>query len=277
MSTWIIGAISLLAGFALGVISGIFYQARSWLPRVERLSSEKDRALERLEDSQLRYVDLLRRELANHLISGGVEDFKAVFYELWDWEREMHKASKEVWQRELNMITVTYPVFEDFDIFNTRHTISYEQTDLNREDLLSHYKAMTKFLILRNSKVGEKEDPSTVRYLMDAKEVKAFESDISWRADRGLRQHLDRAICRMAISQYASQREDYLILYEDPDYIIRRVPELERYTPEIKKGVILKETGECGVISTFNTDDNKRITSYYRSNAAFTEEIPLNA
>ena len=66
-------------------------------------------------DADTRYIEVLRRELANIIISENLNKMVALYRKCWTFEQEILKADAAKVQAEFEVIIKRYPLYEHFD------------------------------------------------------------------------------------------------------------------------------------------------------------------
>jgi hypothetical protein len=106
----------LYLGYALGT--------RSTAKKAESVLGWRTQESERLRlDAENRYIETLRRELANIVVSNSPNRMLALYRKAWTFEQEMAKADVARVQAELDVLTQRYPLYGDFDLLGVRHCI----------------------------------------------------------------------------------------------------------------------------------------------------------
>ncbi len=93
------------------------------------------------------YLQILRRELANHLIREDADRFLKLYESAREAEMEIGAMDKEAQEVSLQQIVQKFPNFQEFDIIQTREHVIYEDA-LNWhqiEDIETHYLNIVKY------------------------------------------------------------------------------------------------------------------------------------
>jgi hypothetical protein len=248
---------------------GVFLGRRSQRPALNSLASTAGRKASAANDANDRYLEVLRRELANVIARDNPDKMIALYRKAKAQDREMLKADKPRVQAELTALTHKYPVYEDFDKVGTKHYVPYSGKPLWGEEgeLSDVYLDISKFLIVTRIQVGHSQ-----RTLFPDDDDKSFQRCMQELKDRSFKTALEHAIdsyylaCRVA-EQSGAQIHDY----EDQKIGVFRLPS----HADVRYGVHLKRTDEYGVYSFFVHDDGKVSSQYTRSNASFGTEAAL--
>jgi hypothetical protein len=235
--------------------------------------------------AQRRYIETLRRELANIIMDSNLEAFDKAFEWMHNWEQELLRSNRDRRRAEYDVLLKKFPTIEAFDEIGTRHFVRYsDEPSWRADEFVERYKELSKFLVLdfiyaqrgRLAKRGRLYDETEVGGLYDEKEVEVFQRCMRDAKDLRLQNAIKEAMKRRYISRMDRQ-EMSNEAYSDEDYQVipfLGVPNRD-FTPEIQYGVICKKLQEYGVYSFFVGDD-KTYYSYYRSNEGFTKNQPLS-
>src|SRR3974390_1720824 len=202
-SVFIIAAGALAVGAYLGRQSQGF--------ALSSLASTAGRRASAANDANDRYLEVLRRELANVIDRDNPDKMMALYRKAKAQNREMLKADKARVQAELTAITHKYPVYEDFDKIGTKHYVPSSGKPLfGEEDALSDaYLDISKFMLLTRIDDGRSQWP-----LFPDDDDKSFQRCMQELKDRTFKAALESAVdsyylaCRVA-EQSGSQIHDY--------------------------------------------------------------------
>lgn len=260
-------SVFIIAAVALAV--GVYLGRQSQKPALSSLASTAGRKASAANDANDRYLEVLRRELANVIARDNPDKMIALYRKAKAQDREMLKADKARVQAELTALTHKYPVYEDFDKIATKHYVPYSGEPLWGEEgeLSDAYLDISKFLIVTRIEDGRSQRP-----LFPDDDDKSFQRCMQELKDRTFKSALEQAVdsyylaCRVA-EQSGSQIHDY----EDQKIGVFRLPSYA----DVRYGIHLKRTDEYGVYSFFVHDDGKVSSRYSRSDASFEKETGL--
>lgn len=266
-------------------LSATFFLCRQ--ERIVRLfgrkaySPEPDRKdlTRKLREAETRYLEVLRRELANLIMEANPDLMVRAYDRARIWEHET-AGNPERLQADEQALVAKVPVFEDFDRIGTRHFVPYADRHdaLTDDDLVEAYLELSRTLVfLRNR---QQPDVGRRRLLHDERDYKVLLDTVRRAKDRHFRGRMDEAMQRAhAYRQgfgaskgdiFAGMRETY----SDEEFEVFALP--YGPTPENETGIVLKKTDEYGVLATFHHDDGRIIESRYRTDRQFAARIPLN-
>jgi hypothetical protein len=237
--------------------------------RAEREKFENVRMESRVRTIRKFYLETLQRELANIILNEDLETFEKTFYWMRNWESEISRSDSEWRIAEYDLLLKTFPNLEDFDLVGTKHFVRYDDRPLGEiEESADRYKEISKFLVLDRS-----QDPFASRDLQYGdRETEIFRKRIQQYKDKRLRDDLN-----IAMTCFHKRRDDQADFYEDNEYRVTplwRQPHRD-FSPDNQYGIFCKKLNEYGVYTFFAADDDKTYHSYYRSDAAFSNQGAL--
>src|SRR5579872_846565 len=190
---------------------GVYLGRRSKQAALGRLANTANRNASATNDANDRYLEVLRRELANILSRDSPEKMTALYDKAKVKVREMQKADKARIQAELAILTDKYPVYEDFDKIETKHFVPYS-ADLNQEDALSEtYFDISKFMALTRIQNKVTHFP-----VFSDEDDKIFQRCMNELRDRAFKASLENAIDRYYLARQVAEASGSEIRdYED--------------------------------------------------------------
>ncbi|MHC2521691.1 hypothetical protein [Bradyrhizobium diazoefficiens] len=124
-----------LASAMVCLYAGYQFGATSVGKKAQTLFVRKNEESERWRlDAEGRFIDTLRRELANIVVKQNPRRMIALYRKAWAFEREMHMAEQSRVQAELDALTERYRLYDDFDLLGTRHFVPYADAIDHLED-----------------------------------------------------------------------------------------------------------------------------------------------
>ena len=87
---------------------------------------EKAQLASKLLEAEERYLDSLRREIANLIVAVDPDLMTRCYDNAWNFEREIADNVIRAEAEEAALVA-KFPQFSDFDLRDTRHTITYDQ------------------------------------------------------------------------------------------------------------------------------------------------------
>ncbi len=261
--------VSVILTSVVALAAGIFIGRRSQRPALSALASTAGRRASAANDANDRYLEILRRELANIIARDNPDRMIALYQKAEAQESEMLNADKARIEAELEALTHEYPVYEDFDKIATKHFVPYslEPAWGGREELSDAYLDISKFLIATRIRDGVSRQPvfpnndqKTFRRCMQELKDQTFTTALKNAIDS---HHLARRV--------AEQLGSHIGDYEDQQIGVFRLPSYA----DVRYGIHLKRTDEYGVYSFFVHDSGKVSSRYTRSDASFENETTL--
>jgi hypothetical protein len=247
--------------------AGFYIGRRSQAPALSTLANTAERKASSANEANDRYLEVLRRELAN-IVAGDPNKMIKLYRKAKAQEREMSGANKSRVQAELAALTHKYPAYEDFDKIATKHFVPYgaETRGEAEDELQENYLDISKFLSLTRRQDG------TERPVFPDDDDKILQRCMQELKDRKFRKSLEDAIEKHHVArQVAEECGSQTRNYEDRYIGVFR---LQSYA-DVRYGIHLKQTNEYGVYSFFVHDDGKISTNYSRSDPSFGNEKAL--
>jgi hypothetical protein len=249
---------------------GYSFGASAASKRAKKLLGWNTEESERIRlQTETRYLDILRRELANLIVSDDPRKMVTAYYKAWEFERTMSTAPPSRVDAELNVLTEQYPLYGDFDLVNLRHFVPYsDAADTWGEDAIKErYLDISKFMALKNIKAK-----STVP-IFSEDESKTLQNSMRRESDRRFRTKIEDAMKIYNVARSADKEQRFeQVDYEDASISVFPL----QHFAESRWGIHFKTTDECGIYSVFYADNSKAYRSYYRSDNSFQEETPLH-
>jgi hypothetical protein len=260
-----------VSGFALGWL----FCKTVWKGKTDAIRSVAEQLNRNVDEAEMRYLDGLRRELANEIMLADTDAFYRSFHKSRQYEKDLRKAGKERIDAEFKALCMKYPSFQDFEPFGTMHFVSYQdaRASLDIEDLTDRYTDIAKMLIINSARKGTS--------------FEVFSDRESEQLDKAIRKQKDRAFKRRmldAMERYDAfrrslrnvERENDVRVYEDGTVSVRSV--FVENSPEIGYGIHFIDTAEYGLHTVFIDDERDRtLRFYYRSDNKFKEQWHLDA
>jgi hypothetical protein len=243
--------------------AGLYIGRRSKAPALNSLANTVDRKTSAANEANDRYLEVLRRELANIIARDDPYKMIALYGKAKVHEGEMLRADKPRVRAELTALTHEYPVYADFDKIGTKHFVPYSADD----ELPQTYLDISKFLSLTRILGEHSHHPA---FSDDDDQI--FQRCMQELKDRKLRRSLEDAVDKYYVArQVAEESGSVLHNYEDRNIGIFHLPS---YT-DVRYGIHLKQTNEYGVYSYFVHDDGKISSHYGRSDKSFESDRAL--
>ncbi|MGR9423622.1 hypothetical protein [Rhizobium leguminosarum] len=169
-----------LSGFALGWL----FCRTVWKGKSDSMRSVAEKLNRNVDEAEMRYLECLRRELANEMIAEDTEAMYRAFHKMRQYENDLKKDGKERIDADFKSICRKYPSFEEFDPFGTRHFVAYQdaRSSMDISDLVDRYSDISQFLIIN---AARKNLPWE---LFDDKEAEQLDKAIRNRKDRGFQE-----------------------------------------------------------------------------------------
>ncbi|MGA9659630.1 MAG: hypothetical protein WBQ60_11085 [Asticcacaulis sp.] len=202
------------------------------------------------------YLGAVRRGIANVLMERSPDLYKTCFSQICKRVDDIANKSDELVKAEFAHIAKKYPIYENFDPFQSYdYVLLADAASMESDDeLLERYSDIIYFEGL-SAKIFKswwlfKPVPESQReYLSDY--VQKYKDTL-------FLARLKEAETIFQLTRGESVFVDNII------FSIRSVPHIA----EVSYGVTFKDTGECGVFSTFYGDD-KNFKGYYRADTSF--------
>lgn len=255
-----------LSGFALGWL----FCRTVWKGKTDSTSFVAEQLNRNVDEAEMRYLDGLRRELANEIMAADTDAMYRVFHKSRQYEKDLRKAGKERIDADFEALCMKYPSFQDFEPFGMMHFVAYEdaRSSLDTGDLADRYTDISQTLIINAARKGTS--------------FEVFSDRESEQLDKAIRKSKDRAFKKRMLD--AMERYHVLMralrdvaggndvnVYEDGTVSVRSV--FVEYSPEIGYGIHFADTNEFGLHTVFFDDEKDRTyRSYYRSDSKFKEQ-----
>lgn len=264
--TWFWLASAGICGVGIGLFFGFLgFRRAALLMRATVWRSNRD-----LAEAQAQWLFLLRRELANWLFRRDPDRYHRAYKTALEVTAAIRAASPAEQRSQHAKLAEQYPSYFDFDLIYTRQYVLYADAleSYSYDDVERHYTDIIRFETLQG--VLDENWPTT--NAISDKELKHLEGYVRELKDTLFKGRLEAAIREFRAYQCA--KSDGLLTggYDFATFTIRPV----EHFAEIRYGIHLKETDECGLYGFFVPDSGDQpITGFYRSNADFTAEIYL--
>ncbi len=219
-------------------------------------------------DAEKRYIEVLRRELANAIVSDNPNKMVTLYRKGWTFEQEMLKADAARVQAEGDVLTKRYPLYEDFDLLGTRHFVPYsDAVESCEEDAVAdRYLDISKFIVLQNIKA------KSTRPIFSESEDTILRKTMKREIDHRFRAKIIDAMDKYKMVRGADKEGHYEnIDYEDRALFIFRL----QHIVDLRWGILFKDTQERAIYSVFYDDNSKAYKSFYRSDDTFQKEESL--
>lgn len=243
---WLLGLVVIAASFSVGRLTG-----KGEAPKLRHEVETLDR--NRLE-AEARYLECLRRDIALALLVENPPLLLAAHETVRRFTREMRDGDKGRLEAERRVLSLRYPLFQDFDLFGLKHFVPVESRDVDPDAAVERYVDIGKFLVCMEADTG----------LLDLRKDERLDRDREilervvrrWE-DRLLIERTDAAIGRF----YAWRQVDQDGSFEDRDFRVEAMP--FDYTPEIEFGVTFKADGTRVVYGFYTFDDRPKTLYRY--------------
>ncbi len=259
-----------LSGFALGWL----FCRTVWKGKSDSTRFVAEKLNRDVDEAEMRYLDGLRRELANEIMSDGTDAMHRAFHKMRTYEKDLRKAGEERIDADFKALCMKYPVFQDFEPYGTMHFVAYQdaRSSLDTPDLVERYSDISQMLIINAARKG------TTFEVFSDREAEQLDKAIRKRKDRAFKKRMLDAMDRYHVLLRALRNVPGGIdvnTYDDGTVSIRSV--LVEYSPEIGYGIHFADSGEYGLHTVFFDDErDKEFLSYYRSDAKFKEQQILD-
>jgi hypothetical protein len=224
-------------------------------------------------EAEVRYLEVLRREIANLIVEYDSDLMMRCYQTAWTFEREIAESPQRAIAEEAALVA-KFPMFEEFDLIATRHFVPYQEARNMwwDDDLVERYQEVSRMLVFMH----RRENMPGVRPVHDAKEEAILHDCMRRDKDRKFRQRIEDAIrCFYAYRAGFSKGDPTITCgvanYEDAAVKIIHLPSL---TGD-EFGVTFKNTDEFGLYGFHVSDTNELFHRYYRSDALFNERKSL--
>ncbi|UPK02819.1 hypothetical protein [Bradyrhizobium sp. 170] len=156
-------------------------------------------------ESETRYLEVLRRELANVIVSDDPAKMVAAYYKAGEFEREMSASASSRVDAELDVLTERYPIYDEFDLLNVRHFIPYSDAanGCGEDAVEERYLNISKFMILRNVKA------KASRPIFSEKESETLRNSMQRENDRRFRAKIEDAMITYNVARSADKDRSF--------------------------------------------------------------------
>jgi hypothetical protein len=255
---------------AVGLFAaGLYIGRRSQRSALNSLVGTADRKTSAAYEANDRYLEVLRREIANLISRNDPEKMIELYRRGKAQEREMSGANKSRLHAELTSLTQKYPAYEDFDKIATKHFVPYSAEKphwVPEDELPETYLDISKFLGLTRKRDGVQHP------VFPDDDDRVLQRCMQELIDRKFRKSLEAAIDKYYVArQVREECGSEMRNYEDRYIGVFRL----QSHADVRYGIHLKDTNEYGVYSFFVHDDSKTSTNYSRSDASFGNERAL--
>jgi hypothetical protein len=220
-------------------------------------------------DAESRFIEVLRRELANIIVTESPDKMVALYRKAWAFEKEMQRTDSSRVQAEFGVLTERYPLYADFDLLGTRHFIPYsDPAGRTDEDAIAErYLDISKFMILENLQAKSSQT------IFGDSEYETLTRAMRRETDHRLRARIVDAMTKYDMVRSANKDGGYQRIDYD-DSVISIFP-IDHFA-ELRWGLHFKDTHEYAIYSVFYHDDSRAFRSHYRSDSAFQVEERLH-
>ncbi|WP_173419056.1 hypothetical protein [Ensifer adhaerens] len=259
-----------VSGFAVGWL----FCRTVWKGKSDSTRFVAEKLNRDVDEAEMRYLDGLRRDLANEIMVDDTEAMHRAFHKLLTYEKDLRKAGKERIDADFKALCLKYPAFQDFEPYGTMHFVASQdaRSSLDTNDLIDRYADISQMLIINAARKG------TTLEVFSEREAEQLDKAIRKRKDRAFENRLRDAMERYYALLRALRNVPGGIdvnTYDDGTVSIRSV--LVEHSPEIGYGIHFADTNEYGLHTVFVDDDrDKTYRSYYRSDSKFKEQQYLD-
>jgi hypothetical protein len=216
-------------------------------------------------------LSVLRRELANWMFRRDPDRYLLAYKAAHEATAALAGADIAEKRGQLAELVEHYPFYTDFDLVGARDYVLYSDAlgTNSRDEIERHYSNIIRFQALQSA--IDEYWPTTGA--TSDKELKHLESYTLRFKDTLFKARMENALSEFRAYRLGKGDSAGPHRYETTALAIRHVA----HFAEVRYGVHFKDTGEFGLYGFFVADDgNKAFTSFYRSNAEFTEETMLD-
>jgi hypothetical protein len=256
--TWVWTVIAGGVGLVFGFISGVRLAAAG--PQ-ENLQEQKRTNANDLNN----YLQMCRRVAANRLIRHDPDRYAATFSRAYAAQSEIEKMDRERRTAEFSSLSSEFPLFTDFDPCSGHEYVLINTDFSDYEYHEDKYIKLARFQILLKNQLPdwrhvELPQPLALEYL--PKYIQQIK-------DGRFKRRLDEIM--MCFYSYRDGRDEFIEEYETLSFKISPV----RHVVERRLGIHIRDTNEYALHWQFD-DADRHYQGYYRSNAEFSKEIPLD-
>ena len=132
---------------------------------------ENARLARSLTEADVRYLEVLRREIANLIVETDPDLMTRCYQKAWTFEREIAESPQRAVVEEAALVA-KFPMIEEFDLIATRHFVPYQkaQNMWSDDDLRERYQEVSRMLVF----MRRRQNLPGVGPVHDAKEEKIF-------------------------------------------------------------------------------------------------------
>jgi hypothetical protein len=230
------------------------------------INQETARVGRNLAEAEVRYLEVLRREIANLIVQSDLDLMMRCYQRAWTFEREITNCPERAVAEEAALV-VKFPMFSEFDLLGTRHFVPYEEARnmSSDDDLADRYHEVSRMLVF----MRRRRDFAANIPVHDAKEEKILHDFMGREKDRRFRKRIEDAIRHFYTYRAGLEKGDPNTFgetnFEDAEVAIIHLPSF----PDNEYGIAFKKTGEYGVYSFHVFDSGKISYTYCRSNSVF--------
>jgi hypothetical protein len=232
------------------------------------INQETARVGRNLAEAEVRYLEVLRREIANLIVQSDLDLMMRCYQRAWTFEREITNCPERAVAEEAALV-VKFPMFSEFDLLGTRHFVPYEEARnmSSDDDLADRYHEVSRMLVF----MRRRRDFAANIPVHDAKEENVLHECMGREMDRRFRKRIEDAIRRFYAYRAGLEKGDSSTFgvtnFEDAEVVIIHLPSL----PDNEYGIAFKKTDEYGVYSFHVFDSGEISYTYCRSNSMFQE------
>lgn len=264
MEIYVVGAVMFVAGALLGG----WRVRKNWLGQEQFWHAGRD-ALEREKHAaNYRYLETLRRELANLLIARSPGNMERLYFKAKQRESDMAEGGANRAIAEQSALAHRYPHFDDFDLIGTRHIVPYAQSITHEpEDAIDdRYLDISQWLAIEayHASGGK-------RRLFIDDEVKVLDRVLSRERDTRLYHRIENAMTIYYFFRDKVGDDDGG--FEFRDFSVSRGR--REYSPEVEYWISFRNPDEHAIYSFFS-DTTKTYHSYCRASSNFQESFVLD-
>lgn len=224
-------------------------------------------------EAELRYLDVLRREIANQIIEADPAAMQGAYSRAWQYERDVTDPNRLA--ADEAALVARFRQYGDFELLGIRHCIPYSEAtrDLCPDQLVERYLEICRMMVLLRLGNEAKHSP-----LFTEQESETLRREVRRVTDgRDIRRIDDAMRVYLAFRRGVQQVTENLFAecdYQDATVEVGRI-DREAYG-DIWYGIHFRETGE-NCVYAFSVGDGPKTTSYYRTNAAFGDRTMLSS
>ena len=230
------------------------------------INHEAARLEHNLAEAEVRYLEVVRREIANLIVQSDPDLMMRSYQRAWTFEREI-AASLERAIAEEAALVAKYSTFSEFELLGTRHFVPYEDARKMSSDdeLADRYQEVSRMLVF----MRRRRDFAADIPVHDKEEEKVLRECMGRERDRRFLKRIESALKRFYAYQSGLQMGDPKTFgvanFEDAEVVIVPLPSL----PDNEYGIAFKKTDEYGVYSFHVFDSGETSHTYCRSNSMF--------